>query len=122
MKALRVSILFAAALLATAATAFAGDDPPAWLKQAAAVPPPTYAIRGVPGVVLVDDATLTVSEDGSTVMTARYAIRVLVHEGRDEASYRVPYIPDQSKVRDFKAWVRDEMRDTEAMFGTGPEA
>lgn len=37
------------------------DDPPSWLRQAAAVTPPTYA-KEVAGVVLLDEQNTTVSE------------------------------------------------------------
>src|SRR5262245_699055 len=105
MKSIRVLLILAAALVAAAVPAMAADDPPVWLKQAAAVKAPTYDVRGLPGVVLVDDATTTVNDDGSTRTVGRWAIRILVHEGRGEASRSYPYVPNQSNVRELKAWL-----------------
>lgn len=105
MKSIRVLLILAAALVAAAVPAMAADDPPAWLKQAAAVKVPTYDVRGLPGVVLVDDATTTINDDGSTRTVGRWAVRILVHEGRGEASRSYPYVPNQSNVRELKAWL-----------------
>src|SRR3954463_11736339 len=104
MKAIGLAVLCAAAVLAAASPALAGDDPPAWLKQAAAAPVPAYE-KGVDAVVVVDDAKTTVAADGRTTTVARYAVRVLTREGRDEAFRRVSYVPDSSKVREIKAWL-----------------
>jgi uncharacterized protein DUF3857/transglutaminase superfamily protein len=87
-----------------AVTAFAGDQAPPWLQQAAAITLPSYE-REVTTVVLVDDATVTVGEDGRVTKTYNYAIRILQREGRAEAVGGVGYIPETGKVKELNAWL-----------------
>ena len=109
----------AIALVAAGTAALAADEAPAWLKQAAAQQVPSYP-AGTPAVVLVDESTITVADDGRTTTVARYAVRVLIREGRESCAVRVPYMPGSGKVRDFKAWhIRDGQ--TKA-FGKGEVA
>lgn len=91
-------------ILAATATAFAGDDTPAWLQQAAAQKTPAYD-RDVPAVVLVDESNMTVGEDGRITTTRTYAVRVLTHEGRNEAVAQEFYMTDTGKVKEMKAWL-----------------
>lgn len=81
------------------------DGAPAWLTQAATIPTPTFEIKDVPAVVLLNDERVTVASDGSVVRTVRYAVRILVREGRDEAIARLVYTTDSEKVRDINAWL-----------------
>ena len=97
------ALLFLMLLSASSALAFA-DDAPAWLRQAAALPVPTFD-KKVGAVVLVDNSTLTVAEDGQVTSVSTYAVRILNHEGRDEASAAVGYETDFGKVKDFRAWL-----------------
>src|SRR5205085_2631810 len=101
-------ILLAAAALSLAPTpraaAAASDDVPAWLKQAAAASAPAYD-KKVPAVVLYNECSVIVSEDGRVTTTTNYAVRVLTHEGRDAAFARALYYTGSGKVRDFKAWL-----------------
>jgi len=92
------------ALIATAATALAGDDVPAWLQQAAAQKAPAYD-KSVPAVVLLKEANVSVGEDGRIVTTTTYAVRVLTREGRREAIAHEGYLTDSGKVREMKAWL-----------------
>jgi hypothetical protein len=91
-------------ILATAATAFAGDDVPGWLQQVAAQKTPVYD-RDVPAVVLLDESNMTVSEDGRVTTTKTYAVRILTREGRDEATAHEFYMTDTGKVKEMKAWL-----------------
>jgi hypothetical protein len=99
----RLLALFALVLVASA-TAFAGDDAPPWLQQAAAQKTPAYD-KAVPAVVLLDEAIVTVGEDGRITTTSTYAVRILKHEGRGEAIAREFYMTDSGKVREMKAWL-----------------
>jgi hypothetical protein len=90
-------------LTATVAKA-SGDEAPAWLLQAAKTPVPSVE-KNVSSVVLVDESSMTVSEDGRMVTVSTYAIRILNREGRDEAVARVSYATDTGKVREIKAWM-----------------
>ncbi len=113
------TLAIAVAIVAASVSALAGDEAPAWLKQAAAQAVPVYP-EGTPAVVLVDESTITVADDGRTTAVARYAVRVLIREGREYCVVRVPYMPGSGKVRDFKAWhIRDGQ--TKA-FGKGEVA
>lgn len=97
------ALLFFILLSASSSLAF-GDDAPGWLRQAATLPAPTYD-KKVSTVVLVDNSTITVGEDGQITSTDTYAIRILTREGRDEAVAEVGYETDTGKVKDFHAWL-----------------
>lgn len=98
-------ILMAALFAGTNVSAQAGDDVPAWLRQAAASnPAPGYA-KIVPAVVLLSERDIRVEEDGKTTTTERLAVKILTNEGRPAAVGRVGYVTDTGKVRDMHAWV-----------------
>jgi len=101
---LRFAGLALAVLTLCSTVCAAGDDSPSWLRQAASVKAPAYD-KDVSAVVLVDDATVNVSEDGRVVRVYNYAVRILRHEGRDYARARVGYIPATGKVKEFRAWL-----------------
>ncbi|HKP13868.1 MAG TPA: DUF3857 domain-containing protein, partial [Blastocatellia bacterium] len=96
--------LVAAALLLPPLSARAGDDAPAWLRQAAATALPAYG-KDVPGVVLWDESRISVGDDGKVVKTDYYAVKVLTREGRDAAIASRIYNTDYSKVREMRAWM-----------------
>lgn len=81
------------------------DDPPAWLVEASRLPSPTIEMKDVPGVVLRNEETVSVNSDGVIVRTVRFAVRLIVKEGRREAVARVVYTTDSEKVRDLNAWL-----------------
>ena len=91
-------------VLLSASTAFAGDEAPPWLQQAAAQKTPTYD-KTVPAVVLLDESVMTIGNDGRITTTSTYAVRILKREGRDEAVAREVYMTDTGKVREMKAWL-----------------
>ena len=79
-------LLLASILLAPSTFAWAGsDDAPPWLKQAAQISTPVYD-KEVPAVVLLDDETVTVYEDGRVETTNNYAIRILTSVGKAYAN------------------------------------
>ena len=86
-----------------AATA-SGDDAPAWLRRASTIKLPAYD-KDVTAVVLVDERTKTVSDDGRVVEVHNFAVRILRREGREYAIAHLGYIPDSGKVKDFRAWL-----------------
>jgi Domain of Unknown Function with PDB structure (DUF3857)/Transglutaminase-like superfamily len=92
-------IIFAAAGGALA------NDPPSWLQDAAKQPNPQYDVSNVPAVVIHNEQIVTVNSDGSVTRIKRYAIRVLVRDGRREAVADVIYETDSEKVRDLNAWI-----------------
>ncbi|MEN3335070.1 MAG: hypothetical protein V7641_4435 [Blastocatellia bacterium] len=99
-----LTALFAAALLLPQPVARAGDDAPAWLRQAAGSTTPTFG-KEVPAVVLWDESRVTVDEDGRVVTTNYYAVKILTREGRDEARAHEVYNTDTGKVREMRAWL-----------------
>ncbi len=101
---LSISALFLA-LVFTATLDVRADDVPGWLQDAARSASPTYEIKSVPAVVLRNEETVSVNSDGSITRTMRYAIRVLIREGRKEAVADIVYQTDGEKVRDLNAWL-----------------
>ncbi len=95
------AVLFAILLCASSALA---EDAPGWLQQAAAIKLPSYD-KKVSWVVLVNDSTTTVSEDGNVTVTWNYAVRILTREARDEAVAGIGYETDMGKVRELRAWM-----------------
>lgn len=85
------------------ASAFADDAPP-WLRQAAAqsVPPQD---KSVPAVVLLNEQSIRVEENGRVTTTERGAMKVIKNEGREEAGAAVSYLKNTGKVKDFRAWL-----------------
>src|SRR6267142_5869064 len=78
------------------------DDAPAWLTQAASLKVPTYE-KEISAVVLVDDGTRSVNEDGRVTNVYSFAVRILRREARGRSVAHVGYIPDSSKVKEFHA-------------------
>jgi hypothetical protein len=89
---------------ALAASAFAGDEAPTWLREYSTAKTPSYESR-VPAVVLLDEEAVTVEEGGRVVTTNRRAIKILNKEGRREAIERKIYATSAGKVRDMHAWL-----------------
>ncbi|MFN2532365.1 MAG: DUF3857 domain-containing protein, partial [Pyrinomonadaceae bacterium] len=80
------------------------DDAPSWLQQAAGVTAPTYD-RDVPAVVLLQDSTMTVDNEGKITTQTRFAIRILTREGRVFAGAAELYLTKVGKVKDLRAWL-----------------
>jgi hypothetical protein len=97
--------LAALCFLVFASYAIRAEEPPAWLVEASRIAVPAYDIKNVPAVVLRNEETIVVNSDGTVTRTTRYAIRVLVREGREEAFARVVYQTDSEKVRALDAWL-----------------
>jgi len=95
MKAIFL-ILFATALMA-------GDDVPAWVREAAAQQPPAYPAK-VASVTLLDDESLTIQTDGRQISHERGAVKMLQHT-REVPSAECYYNPKSGKVREFQAWL-----------------
>ncbi len=102
----RIGLCFALIVLAALPVAAtpAGDELPAWLKQAAATSAPGYD-KKVPAVVLYREQNVTVAEDGRVTTTTNYAVRILTREGHKEAVARESYLTNAGKVREMKAWL-----------------
>ena len=82
------------------------DDPvPGWMQEASKRATPSYEVKDVPAVVLHDEQTVTLDNDGKLTIVTNYALRVIVREGRDYATAFVPYLQSASKVKEIKAWL-----------------
>ena len=104
MRLQKLIICFVVLLVTAPALAAAGDEAPAWLKEAAAVQVPTYD-KDVPAVVLRKEQTVTVGNDGRTTTTTMIAMRILTREGRFYALAVEPYLTKSGKVREMTAWL-----------------
>src|SRR5216684_2222478 len=87
----------------TCSAAFAGDDVPGWFREFASTKTPAYSGK-VPSVVLLDEGRVSVEENGKTVTSARWMVKVLNREGRRDAQASTAYNNDQ-KVKEFRAWL-----------------
>jgi hypothetical protein len=103
MRIRLAACLFTLAL--SGAPAFAADEAPQWLRQAASAPSPSYD-KEVPAVALLDESRVTVEEDGRVVTVTRGAVRILSREGRSAARAADSYRTDgTSKIREMNAWM-----------------
>ena len=82
----------------------ASDDAPGWLRQAAQFNLPAYD-KNVSVAVLVDESTVTVSDDGRVTRNSTFAVRILNREGRGAAQAVDVYETDMGKVREMHAWL-----------------
>ncbi len=85
-------------------TARAGDDVPAWLRQAAANNP-TVTDKDAKAVVLHDETRVTVGDDGRVMTVTTQAVRILSREGRGEAVAATVYNTETEKVKEMQAWM-----------------
>jgi len=67
-----LGLCFVIAVAALPVAAF-GDEAPLWLQQAAALKVPAYD-KKTSTVVLVDESTMTVGEDGRVTTVSSYAV------------------------------------------------
>ncbi len=104
-KKLCLSVIFLTVSMLAAQTARADDAVPAWMQDAAKYPVPAYDVKDVPAVVLFHEEATSIGNDGTILTTERYAVKILIREGRDEARARAVYLSEGEKVRDIKAWL-----------------
>ncbi len=105
MKSIWGSLLVCALLSGvTSCLVLAGDDAPAWLRQAAANTVPTYE-KGVPGVVLLDESRLSFDDEGKVITTNFYAVKILTRDGRGLARATEFYETDKGKIKELRAWL-----------------
>lgn len=93
-----------AVLLVSSSAALAGDEAPAWLKQAAALKPAAYD-KKVNAVVLHKEQSVVLDNSGKLVTVERYAVKLLSREGRREAVAVAFYLSNFSKVTDLEGWL-----------------
>ncbi len=96
-----VACLTAVAFPATGACA-SKDSVPDWVKSAMAQPGGPYS-ADTSAVVLLDETTLTIGNDGTAVEHRRLVVKILRPNGRDEGVVELPYDKD-SKVLLLHVW------------------
>lgn len=84
-------------------------DAPAWLAQAARVVPAAIE-TGAEAVVLLDDVSVIVGEDGRVTTRRNYAARIVARGGMDAASIREIYMTGTGNVRTMRGWVINDGR------------
>ena len=85
--------------------AFAKDQVPDWVKQAAAQPLRAYPPR-TDAVVLLDDHTYTIAPDGTRIDHVRRVVKVLRPQGRKYATMFADFDNGQ-KLRSMHVWSMD---------------
>jgi hypothetical protein len=92
-----------AALVLLAASAWAADDVPGWLKDLPSAPLPKYDAK-VNTVVLYNEEHTVVGDNGKLATTTRTALKFLTRQGTD-ARFLEQYDTGGDKVKDFRAWM-----------------
>src|SRR5258708_5644417 len=93
-----------AGLLWTAAWAFAADDIPQWVRDAAAQAVPAYPGK-VDVAVLLNEEQLSIENDGKRVMRERGALKCIARNGRCSVSAYRSYNTRSGRIRDFRGWL-----------------
>lgn len=102
LQVTRVTLVLGALFLMQ--TVAQADDPPPWLKQAAATSLPTYG-KEVHAVVLHDESIKKIEEDGKIITTTWWAVRILAREGRGMAKADEAYNTGSGKIKEMRAWL-----------------
>jgi len=92
-----------AALLLAAWPLLAAEDAPAWVREAAARPVPSYPAK-VSLVVTLQEESVTVNADGSRIMRERGALRVLQQLSHPPVAQR-GYDSRNGRIRSFQGWL-----------------
>lgn len=95
-------LLAAVCWITGAQPAWAGDSVPDWFRQLAHEPLGKYPDEAK-GVVLLDDETLTVKDNGDMYITHRRAVKILRSKGKDLAILLVNFDKDE-KIESVHGW------------------
>src|SRR5215831_13195819 len=90
-------------MISLGTAARAANDPPDWVKQAAARTTPEYGVKVISAVLMQEEA-VTVEPDGKRVMRERGVIKVLQPGGDSIRAIR-SYNSKNGKIRDFQGWL-----------------
>lgn len=97
--------MIVATIIMVAAFEVRADDPPSWLQESARSNVPKYDPKDAPAVVLRNEESIAIDSSGAVIRTVRYAVKILVHEGRREAVAHIVYQTDGGKVRELNGWL-----------------
>jgi Domain of Unknown Function with PDB structure (DUF3857)/Transglutaminase-like superfamily len=106
---IRAAVATLAAALVVAPQVSAAADAPPWLVQAARLASAPIE-SGADAVVLVDDVSVTVGDDGRITTRRIYAARIVTRGGADAASIREIYTTSSGNVRTMRGWVINDGR------------
>lgn len=98
------TLLICVLLVSSVVVAFAGDEPPSWLKQAALSKLPSFD-KDVTAVVLHKEENVTLDSGGNLITVERYAVRIVTREGRREAVGIGFYLSNFSQIKDMDGWL-----------------
>lgn len=90
------------ALVVLAQSAHAGDTAPEWFRQLTHLQLPAYP-EETSAVVLLDDETLTVKENGEMYINYRRVLKILRPSGKQYGSLAA-YFDKDTKIDSFHAW------------------
>lgn len=82
---------------------FAADEPPEWIRQAAAATVPNYPAK-VNSVVLFQEEAVTVDADGKRIMRERGVVKIIQPGGEKLSAVRF-YNGRTGRIRDFQGWL-----------------
>lgn len=86
------------------AQASAPKEAPSWVQEVSTRATPAYS-GNVPAAVLLEEQHVTVDAAGIMTITMRRAVKVLTHEGRQEAIATEYYFAGGRKVKQLRAWL-----------------
>src|SRR5262245_11447871 len=98
------AVIFQVVLLAILTSAALANDPPGWLRQAAASSVPSYE-KDVPAVVLYSEHQVSITQDGTLISVENYAVKLLNRDGQNFAVARALYLVSSGKVREISGWL-----------------
>ena len=108
----RIRLVVAFGVLSCMPVVSSAADAPAWLQRAASLPTSALETRA-DAVVLVDDVSVSVSDDGRVTTRRTYAARVLARGGADAAAVREVYTTGSGNVRTMRGWLLVDGQTTE---------
>lgn len=76
---------------------------PSWVTESATRATPVYSGR-VPAAVLLNEQKVTIDPLGTMTTVTRRAVKILTHDGKQEAEVVVPY-EKGDEIRDLRAWL-----------------
>lgn len=100
-----IVVLAAAIFVAPLAFSKSKEKPaPSWVTESATRATPSYSGR-VPAAVLLNEQKVTIDSLGLMNTVTRRAVKILTHEGKQEAEVVVPYEKGGDEIKDLRAWL-----------------
>ena len=102
VRASNFAIALGCLVLLCAPAAHAGDSAPDWLRQLTKLTLPKYP-EDADAVVLLDEETLNVRDNGDMYMSYRRAVKILRPTGKHYGNFGA-YFDKDTKIESMKAW------------------